>query len=136
MRLIPLLTMALLLAACQGTPVDYPARPVPADLDSAVRVREGCRLFASRCASCHGHPSEGRSPRAVFFDPPAPAFGEPKYHSLDPAYLYWRIEHGKTVEPFLSRGSVMPAWGPYFTPEQIWNLVACLRHRGSGGAKD
>ncbi|RMF43210.1 MAG: cytochrome c [Deltaproteobacteria bacterium] len=132
MRPLWLVLAGLLLAACSSGSVDYPARPVPADLDSEARVRIGKDLFAARCASCHGHPSEGRSPRAVFFEPPAPTFGEPKYRGIDPAYLYWRIEHGKTVEPFLSRGSVMPAWGPHFTSEQIWSLVACLRSRADG----
>ncbi len=132
MRLMPLLFLVLVVAACQSRQVDYPARPIPNDLDSVTRVRQGRELFATRCASCHGHPSEGRSPRASFFDPPAPTFTATRYRSLDPAYLYWRIEQGKTVEPFLSRGSVMPAWGAHFSEEQVWSLVAFLRWRANG----
>jgi len=86
-------------------------------------------LFMSKCASCHGKPSEGRSERAAFFKPSAPDFTEAHYSDDSPAYLYWRIEVGKTVEPFLSQGSVMPAWGVHFSEEQTWQLVAYLNSR-------
>ncbi|TYO99343.1 cbb3-type cytochrome c oxidase subunit III [Geothermobacter ehrlichii] len=107
-----LLLVLLVLAACQEQTPTYPARVVPTDLfmDADV-VRAGRELFQQKCASCHGHSYEGRSLRAVFFDPPAPTFSEPRYRSVDPAYLFWRIEQGKAVEPFSSRGSVMPSWG-------------------------
>jgi len=84
------------------------------------------------CARCHGHTSEGRSPRADFFNPPAPDFGAQKYRAIAPDYLFWRIARGKTVEPFRSRGSVMPAWGAHFSDEQIWQLVAYLKLRSRG----
>ena len=41
----------------------------------------------SKCASCHGKPSEGRSSRATFFKPPAPDFTNAHYRNVDPAYL-------------------------------------------------
>ncbi len=119
-----------ILSACSETPPTYPARPLPAGLlDSMAARKAGAALFHQKCATCHGHPSEGRSERADFFEPPAPDFSEPHYRDIDPAYLYWRIEHGKTVEPFLSRGSVMPTWGPHLTEKQIWQLVAYLKAR-------
>ena len=92
-------------------------------------IESGRTLFMSKCASCHGKPSEGRSARASFFEPPATDFNAFGYRDIDPAYLYWRIETGKTVEPFRSQGSVMPAWGGHFTEEQIWQLVSYLRSR-------
>ena len=67
--------------------------------------------------------------QASFFVPPASDFTDGGYHEIDPAYLYHRIAKGKTEEPFFSRGSVMPGWEPYFTAEQIWELVAYLRFR-------
>jgi mono/diheme cytochrome c family protein len=82
-----------------------------------------------KCAGCHGKPGEGRSDRAVFFQPPAPDFTHPVYHEIAPSRLFWRIEVGKTVEPFLSQGSVMPAWRPYLSDAQIWQLVAYLKSR-------
>jgi mono/diheme cytochrome c family protein len=63
------------------------------------------------------------------FNPPAPDFTDIHYKELDPAYLYYRIELGKTVEPYKSQGSVMPAWGLHFSDQQIWQIVAYLRFR-------
>jgi len=131
---IRILGLLLLLAACndQGS---YPQRTPPAGLlGDPQAIAAGRRLFAGKCASCHGHTGEGRSPRADFFSPASPDFFADSYRRRDPAELYWRIETGKTVEPLLSRGSVMPAWGPYLTSEQIWQLVAYLRQRSATGS--
>jgi mono/diheme cytochrome c family protein len=121
----------LAIVACGNQQVSYPARTAPAGvLTDAAQIAAGRVLFHEKCATCHGHPDEGRSPRADFFQPPAPDFTAPAYRTLDPAYLFWRIEAGKTVEPYLSQGSVMPAWRG-LTDEQIWQLVAYLKVRSS-----
>jgi mono/diheme cytochrome c family protein len=121
--------VSAVLIACQEDVV-YPQRTMPAGLlqDAAQRAA-GQELFQKKCASCHGKPSEGRSARAAFFKPAAPDFYEVHFRQVEPAYLYWRIEVGKTVEPYLSQGSVMPAWGVHFSSEQIWQLVAYLKSR-------
>jgi mono/diheme cytochrome c family protein len=121
--------LSLALAACGEPPVSYPPRQTPAGvLTDPVQIAAGKVLFREKCASCHGHPGEGRSPRADFFQPPAPDFSERAYRTSDPAYLFWRIEVGKTVEPFRAQGSVMPAWRT-LSDEQIWQLVAYLKTR-------
>jgi len=121
-----------LLAGCGEPKLDYPRRAIP---DGIRQSQQGldwaAETFRKKCAYCHGHESEGRGPRADFFVPPAPDFHESKYRSADPAYLYWRIEDGKTVEPFLSKGSVMPAWGAHLKEREIWFLVAYLQQRAS-----
>jgi mono/diheme cytochrome c family protein len=122
--------LVTLLAACSEQFPSYPPRQPPSGfLGNSVNRAAGAAIFRRNCAICHGTAGEGRSPRADFFQPPAPDFRNPRYRSLDPAYLYWRIETGKTVEPYYSRGSVMPAWRHYFSEEQIWQLVAYLRSR-------
>lgn len=126
------LTLALLslFFGCREEQIDYPTRQMPDLLmNNAVQLKAGHDLFMSKCTSCHGKPSEGRSERAAFFNPPAPDFTNPHYLTVDPAYLYWRIEVGKTVEPYHSQGSVMPAWGMHFSENQIWQIVAYLRAR-------
>ncbi|BCR06879.1 hypothetical protein DESUT3_39480 [Desulfuromonas versatilis] len=129
--LVLLLVSAMV--GCRESAPPYPSRQPPEGLlESSAGRAAGAALFAAKCASCHGRPGEGRSPRADFFQPPAPDFHDRKYRSVDPAFLFWRISHGKTVEPYLSRGSVMPAWGPHFSDEQIWQLVAYLRSRAGG----
>jgi len=122
--------LAVLLWGCSGGGDNYPGRTVPHGLlGDANAVRAGAELFAAHCAFCHGHREEGRSLRANDYDPPPVDFSDPHYRDSDPAYLYWRIEEGKNVEPYRSRGSVMPAWGMHFSESQIWQLVAYLKSR-------
>jgi mono/diheme cytochrome c family protein len=120
---------ALLIYGCTPEQPDYPKRQMPEGLmEDTAQLAAGHELFRDKCASCHGKPSEGRSIRAAFFQPPAPDFTEAHYQEIDPAYLFWRIEFGKTVEPYLSSGSVMPAWRG-LTDREIWQLVAYLKAR-------
>jgi mono/diheme cytochrome c family protein len=129
------IVLFLTLVACGSQPVSYPVRTAPAGvLTDPMQIAAGQRLFQEKCASCHGHPDEGRSPRADFFQPVAPDFTVPDYRRADPAYLFWRIEVGKTVEPYLSQGSVMPSWRG-LTDGEIWQLVAYLQARSNISAK-
>lgn len=124
--LLPVFT----LCGCTEQRPDYPARSMPEGmLKDEIQLSRGKSLFMKKCASCHGKPGEGRSDRAAFFQPPAPDFTDAHYRQMDPAYLYWRIEVGKTVEPFRSQGSVMPAWGMHFEEQQLWQIVAYLQTR-------
>ena len=129
-----LLLFALLIVfafcGCAEEIVDYPARIMPDGiLKDKIELSRGEALFMDKCASCHGKPGEGRSDRATFFEPPAPDFTDAHYQRMDPAYLYWRIEVGKSIEPFHSQGSVMPAWGMHLTEQQLWQIVAYLQVR-------
>lgn len=129
-RTLSLIFLLLLMGGCEKSP-SYPERKAP---EGFLRAQEnqiaGGELFREHCVRCHGTLEEGRSPRAEFH-PPASSFKTDRYRSIDPAYLYWRIREGKTVEPYLSRGSVMPAYGSYFSEKQIWQLVAYTRSRSS-----
>lgn len=121
--------LLLALTACGDRPPVYPVRTAPAGmLADPAQVAAGRTLFREKCAACHGHPDEGRSPRADFFQPPAPDFTNATYRTIDPAYLFWRIEVGKSVEPYLSSGSVMPAWRG-LSDNEIWQLVTYLKSR-------
>lgn len=130
LALVAVLVSGMLLAGCGAETPNYPQRqPPPGFLAKAENRAAGKSLFLRKCASCHGTPHEGAADRADFFRPPAPDFTAPRYAGADPAYLYYRIESGKNAEPYRSRGSVMPAWGPHLSDEQIWQLVAYLRQR-------
>lgn len=114
---------------CNQQGPSYPDRQLPKGLlEDTAQISAGHDLFRDKCASCHGKPSEGRSDRAAFFQPPAPDFTDAHYREIDAAYLFWRIEAGKTVEPYLSSGSVMPAWRG-LTDHEIWQLVVYLKMR-------
>jgi mono/diheme cytochrome c family protein len=122
---------ALLSYGCGQEQPDYPKRQMPQGLlEDAAQVAAGHALFRNKCASCHGKPSEGRSVRAAFFEPPAPDFSDTRYQSVDPAYMFWRIQVGKSVEPYRSQGSVMPSWQT-LSDKDIWQLVAYLKSRSS-----
>jgi len=119
----------LLLCGCGQERQGYPQRQMPQGMmQDSAQLAAGHALFGDKCAHCHGKPSEGRSSRAGFFQPPAPDFTEAHFSDSDPAYLFWRIEVGKTVEPYLSSGSVMPSWRG-LTDQEIWQLVAYLKTR-------
>lgn len=134
-KFLPVLSL-LLLTACQDDPLaQVPKMDVPTELlTDRLAQQAGAQMFGRHCRECHGTTKEGRSRRASALNPPAPNFYEPKYAALDPSYLFWRIRDGKSVEPFFSQGSVMPVFGPHFSDEQIWQLVAYLRYRAGAMA--
>jgi mono/diheme cytochrome c family protein len=127
MKLLTGMILLVFLAACGR---GYPEREPPANfLENAQNQLQGKNLFVHNCVYCHGTVAEGRTPRASSYVPRPADLQHPKYRTLDPAYLFWRIQNGKNVEPYRSRGSVMPAYGPHFSDEQIWQLVAFIRSR-------
>jgi len=105
------LTECALAAAliCAGAAAQSAA---PFDLDDPARVAAGKKRFASTCAAyCHG--AEGTGGRA-------PGFKGNKHFSAPAAFKV--IAEG-------SRGAdVMPPWKGSFSEEQIWELVAYLKH--------
>jgi mono/diheme cytochrome c family protein len=99
-------------------------------------LQEGLRLYGANCAACHG---EGGGGDGVFADELAqPKIGEHTgmqtgemtvrpadftdpggMLSASPAHLQGKILRG-------GMGTGMPYWGPIFTEEQTWALVAYL----------
>ena len=132
LKRLVVIVSCLLFGACAESVPDYPKREPPAGLMTEAGATEaGRQLFREHCAFCHGLVSEGRTVRANDYQPPPMDFREHRYLEMDPAYLYWRIEVGKNVEPYRSQGSVMPAWKAHLTGEQIWQLVAYLVSRAT-----
>ncbi len=123
-----LMLAVLSIAACHKESEKLPVPP-PGLFGNQTQIMIGQRLFKAHCAECHGSVGEGRTQRAARLIPIPPDFRERRYRTLLPGYLYRRIEQGRNVEPYRSSGSVMPAWGPYMNPEQIWSLVAFIRDR-------
>ena len=101
-------------------------------------LKVGRELFTANCAACHG---EGGAGNGVFADQlapnssaeapaqttgtqtqrPAPAdFTDPsRMLSASPAHLQGKLIRG-------GMGTGMPYWGPIFTEDQTWALVAYL----------
>ena len=96
----------------------------------------GRQLYTTNCAACHGETGAGDG---IFADqlekskdgehPMAPAgemtmrpsnFTDPEHMlSASPAHLQGKIQRG-------GMGTGMPYWGPIFTEEQTWSLVAYI----------
>ncbi len=99
-----------------------------------AQIAEGRQLFAANCAACHG---EGGAGNGVFADQLAAAstemtgmqgehtqrpadFTDPNHMlSASPAHLQGKILRG-------GMGTGMPYWGPIFTEDQTWSIVAFL----------
>lgn len=99
-------------------------------------LAEGRQLFATNCAACHGEQGQGNGVFADELAQPAAdehsdmAAGEMTTRPTDftavdhmlaasPAHLQGKIIRG-------GMGTGMPYWGPIFTEEQTWALVAYL----------
>lgn len=86
----------------------------PFDLEDPTRIEAGRRRFAKTCAGyCHGH--EGTGGRAPDFK---------GRDDLAPEMAFETISKGR------QGAEVMPPWGAAFSPDQIWELVAYLKHLG------
>jgi len=119
----------ILMCGCNASKKnELPIPPVDL-LGNTERIVHGQQLFAAHCAECHGSIAEGRTQRAARLTPFPPDFYEIRYRKALPGYLYRRIEQGRKMEPFRSRGSVMPPWRRHLDQEQIWSLVAFIRNR-------
>jgi mono/diheme cytochrome c family protein len=96
----------------------------------------GKQLFDANCAACHGengsgngvfadqlaaNSSNGNSDQTMGEQTQRPAnFTDPVHMlSASPAHLQGKIVRG-------GMGTGMPYWGPIFTEEQTWALVAYL----------
>jgi cytochrome c oxidase subunit 2 len=103
-----------------------------ADQTSREGLERGKDLYAENCAACHGEQGAGDGvyaagmaaqaasgmeghglQRPADFTDPASLLG------ASPAVLYGKIARG-------GMGTGMPYWGPIFTEEQTWELVAAV----------
>ena len=95
---------------------------------SPQALQAGAQLYATNCAACHGqdgqglgvyvtpagtHSGNGRVQMPADFTDPSPMLG------ASPALLQGKIIRG-------GMGTGMPYWGPIFTEDQTWALVAYL----------
>jgi mono/diheme cytochrome c family protein len=98
-------------------------------------LENGKQLYAENCAACHGEQGRGNGVFAAELAQPASEHtgmtkGEMTQQPVDftdatqmlsasPAHLQGKIIRG-------GMGTGMPYWGPIFTEEQTWDLVAYL----------
>ncbi|MBB1162020.1 c-type cytochrome [Aquariibacter albus] len=110
-----LISSVLLLAQAMAggsPPPDTESGPgfAPFDLSDPVRIDAGRKRFDSTCAAfCHGHAP--------------PLFIGRK--DLAPEHAF------KTITDGGGGATPMPPWGDVFTREEIWELVAYIKHLGT-----
>jgi len=93
-------------------------------------VEAGGRLYAERCASCHGKDGlgNGDAPRSLLPSPALLAYMIQRPISVD-EYLLWSIaEGGKQFD------TEMPAFKGALAREDIWRIIAYMRAGFPGAA--
>jgi mono/diheme cytochrome c family protein len=111
---VVLLSLCALVVSAQGPArdPDWTAPPEYASTANPLASRPeaaagGAKIFAQRCATCHGR--DGRGTRK------APSLADPSVHEEGDGALFWKISSGNAR-------SGMPAFS--FLPElQRWQLV-------------
>ena len=96
-----------------------PDQPNPTQL-TAENLTEGAKEYEEHCAFCHGGAKAKISPMRDKFSPPVPQLVDRVPHD-DDAWLFWVTKHGV-------RMTGMPSWAEIMSDEEIWKVVAFLKH--------
>jgi mono/diheme cytochrome c family protein len=87
---------------------------------NSAAIGVGLKHFRENCLMCHGAPDVEAAELSKGINPPAPPLEMEESDTPD-GELFWVIKHG-------IRMTAMPAFGPSHTDEEIWKLVAFIRH--------
>ena len=77
--------------------------------------------YKKMCLTCHGAGAVDPSAIGEGLNPPAPDLSQPSVQGRTDGELFWLIQNG-------IRMTGMPAFGPTHKDDDIWALVAFLRH--------
>jgi mono/diheme cytochrome c family protein len=83
-------------------------------------LTDGAKEYEEHCALCHGGAKARISPIGEKFNPPAPQLINKIPHDPD-AWLFWVTKHGV-------RMTGMPAWGGVLSDDEMWKIVAFIKH--------
>ena len=84
-------------------------------------LAKGLTHYKSVCVTCHGAGSVDPSAIGEGLNPPAPDLTQRSVQSRTDGELFWIVQNG-------IRMTGMPAFGPTHKDDEIWTLVAFLRH--------
>jgi mono/diheme cytochrome c family protein len=84
-------------------------------------VRGGMAHYKEMCVFCHGAPGVDASEAGEGLNPPAPDLSGNKTQARTDGQLFWIVKNG-------IRMTGMPAFGPTHKDEELWKMVAFLRH--------
>ena len=116
-----------------GVPPEYRgARLAPEAWTDPTVLARGRAIYEARCAVCHGDAGDGKGPAAASLPLKPPDMRDAKMiEEMTSSYWFWRVSEGGFVEPFVSKGSVMPAWKDILPVEDRWAVIA-YQHTLSG----
>jgi len=83
-------------------------------------IAAGLDHYHVSCVMCHGAPGVEAAELSKGLNPPAPSLDKELNDTPD-GELFWVIKHGIRMTP-------MPAFGPTQSDEEIWKIVAFIRH--------
>jgi mono/diheme cytochrome c family protein len=92
--------------------------PLPATPEN---LRGGLAHFRENCVVCHGAPGVDPGEIGQGLNPGAPDLTLPRVQARSDGQLYWLVDEG-------IRMSGMPAFGPTHGENELWQIVAFLRH--------
>jgi mono/diheme cytochrome c family protein len=108
--------------------------PPPGIWTNPATLQRGETIYRQHCVACHGERGDGRGPAAGALTPkPMDMTDRAAHAEMTESYWFWRVSEGGRVEPFVSRGSAMPAWKRVLTVDDRWAVIAYQR-RLTGGA--
>ncbi len=88
---------------------------------TAATWKAGLAHFRENCVVCHGATGVDAGEIGQGLNPPAPDLTLPRIQGRPDGELYWIVSNG-------IRATGMPAFSPTHKPEEIWKIVAFLRH--------
>ena len=84
-------------------------------------LRSGLAHYKENCVMCHGAPGVPEAELGMGLNPPAPDLTLPQIQKMTDGQLFWVVQNG-------IRMTGMPAFGPTHSQEQLWKIVAFVRH--------
>jgi mono/diheme cytochrome c family protein len=114
---------------------DHEHPPVPAAYANAhipdgvwtdpKTIAKGKEIYVAKCALCHGEKGDGKGPGAANLPlKPADLTDAKMVAEMPGNFWLWRVSEGGQVEPFKSKGSVMPAWKGELSMNDRWAVIA------------
>ncbi|AOI88591.1 c-type cytochrome [Burkholderia pseudomultivorans] len=109
-----------------AVPTSFQRNPVPF---SVASVMHGARLYASRCAACHGADGRGEGPLAATLAHWPPTFaGTLLARRLD-GELFWRVRHGTRDA---GGAPSMPGFAATLDAQDTWAVLDYLKALAAG----
>jgi len=84
-------------------------------------LKAGLEHYKENCVVCHGAPGVDSGEIGQGLNPPAPELTLPRIQKRPDGELFWIVSNG-------IRMTGMPAFKPTHKPEEVWKIVAFVRH--------